>query len=1319
MSIAKQSPILHCHSCYSVKDGSMTPERLVERAVELGAPAVALTDHGNFMGIIEFMKLCKQAGIKGIPGIEAYYTPTAKAKPRHLILMPKDYAGYQVITKAQTCAHIENTVGDFPCMNKDILERFFAPGKPGHGKVIATSACVGGVLAMELRGNETVSAQIAKLERKQEKYPHITPELLDAQKAVEDQEAKINDLLSKRETLTDKAKVTTTGLKRKLKTMTPGSEEYAVLDAEIIEKEAEKNAASAELEEVKKEIAAARRRKTELSKEAKIHRDSADKWEQIQEEIDSWKMQLVTEEELEERTRKEMVWFNDIFGAGNFFVEVQYHGIPDERATMRPLAVMADTLGIPLVAANDAHYATNSPADVRARTLLSALRFGQVLTPDDFRVPGYGQLYIKNDEELRNALAEVLPERYINQAMDNLQVIADACNVVMPHEEHYPKFRGGIPGETADARLRRLCEENIAKKYGARWCDEYQKRMDYELGIISKMGYSDYLCIVQDFLEYGRSRAKALPDGIGYTIGPGRGSAAGSIVCYLSGISSVDPMKYGLLFERFLNPERVSMPDIDSDYHPDVRGDVVDYARQIYGRLAVCNIATVGTDAAKGAIRDAARVTGMDPALASRISKMIPQPGRIADAGKELEELCASNHEAKQLVEDALLLEGAVVSFGTHAAGVIISDNDEVGDYVPLMLNDDGALVAQCNMGQAEKDCGLLKIDFLGLNNLKVISDAKRAVFKHCGLDLDIENLPFDKDVMRHIFDNGMTNAVFQFESGGMKKMLVQFKPETMEDLILLVAAYRPGPMQYLPRIINVKHGREVPHYIAKGLEEILAPTYGYPIYQEQIMQIFNKVCGFSLGEADVIRRIMSKKKLKDLIDPKTNYKGRFIDGLIRAGAKTEEAEQFWTEMLDFASYAFNKSHAACYAFISYYTAYLKYHYPAEYLCAVMNNTDYAKIPPLLQECRKFGLKLLPPNINVSEEGFSNVGDAITVGMGSIKDVGAAGRAFVAERTANGKFVSIKDIVSRMMTPPDGMATPDIAAYTSLIQAGAFDEFCSGRRESLLSGIKELIDLTKKQKDKIFAVRERQAALNAKIADGASEKERKRLELQLSNSEKALATLNTSIGSFVFPPKTENEEAKLEKERELLGFYFSGNPLRRYDAAFRKYNPKQIADIDANGKTTVAGKIQSVKELTRKRDGKKFCSFVLADATGEITVNCFCREYEKFKDRVIPGNIVAIRGLVTYEEDFNEWKLGLEEIEPVVLASDECISIRVHNIVDYCRAEDAILAYADPQGLPFQVHDLALNQILPGTLKLSPTICDALIKGVFIVKVKP
>ena len=1324
--------ILHTHSEYSVRDSAMKIDRMFERAKELGATALALTDHGVLVGFYEFMKAGKQYGIKAIPGVEAYFIQNYDSKSnQHLILMAKDLIGFQAICDATVKAY-SNQHNDVPRMTFDILQDVFGPGAAGHGHVIATSACMQGVLSQIILSDYNLRNDVSKIYAKRDKQHPIDTELLDAIKTEEDMLHEIDMLVQRRNELTETSKINFNGLKRRLKTLDSTTQEYKDLLEKIERQTREKEQAKADLTSIKKEIAAKKRARTEYSASIKKMKESADKWAMYDEQAAEILSQAIGDEKLYEQAKEVCLRFTKLFGDGNFYVELQYHRISEEKKCMPVLAKLARELHVPVVAANDAHYASNQYKEVRARTLVAAMRFNKPIVED---VEGFGELYMKSEEELRTILLEILDEDIVSEALQNIRVIINACDVQLEHKEHYPVFTGGIPGETASQRLRRLAEAGIAKRYPGKWTKEYQERMDYELSVIDKMGYSDYLCIVQDFLEYGRSLAYNCPEKIGYTIGPGRGSAVGSIVCYLSGITSVDPMRYGLLFERFLNPERVSMPDIDSDFATTIRDTVVEYVKTKY-RIAsagkdanpICNIITKGTLAGRSAIRRVGSVTEIPASLVDSVARMMPEePKAKIDDIRDIETICASNPVINQLINDSKLVEGTVINYGVHAAGIIISDNGDVGKYVPLMYNSQKELwVAQCDMVQCEKDAGLLKMDFLGLKNLDIITNTLRLIYRNYRKHIDIESVPIEKEVFASIFATGNTNCIFQFESNGMKDMLRQFQPNSMEDIILLVAAYRPGPMQYIPEIISVKHRIKTPEYIADGLEEILAPTYGKPIYQEQVMQIFNQVAGFSLGESDIIRRIMSKKKINELTDSKTNYRGKFIAGLLAHGATQSKAEEFWDQLLDFASYAFNKSHAAAYAHIAYYTAWLKYHYPAEYMCSVMNWAEFKKLPILINECRKLGLSIEAPDINLSFDDFSNTSNSIRFGFASIKGVGNSGASIVSERE-KGQFTSVKDFITRMIVSyPKAY---DKTVMENLIKAGAFDVFCSGNRASLLQGINDFSDIAKKLLQKKATVTEKENALNMMKADSKADYATiKKAERSLEKAKESLATQNDLYIQHTFPLVPEDKQKKLNEEYDLLGLYLSGSPFDDYQSAASKIPSHvpivNVIDADEARSVVICGIVKEFKLFQRKKDGAHFASFVLFDNSAEVLVKCFTNCFEKYESIITEQAALTICGKVKVDKktmnDGTEIDYGLfifaEEVYVLTPERKGCFILTGDTLYNYYINQDAIREYEDPNGYTAYFNDLSERRLRVLEYKVSESIAHAKFRDLLISK---
>ena len=810
------------------------------------------------------------------------------------------------------------------------------------------------------------------------------------------------------------------------------------------------------------------------------------------------------------------------------------------------------------------------------------------------------------------------------------------CHIEWPsHAEHYPKFS---VNEDSNALLRQMCYKNIEWRFPNKrgWTKEYADRLEYELNTIIQMGFADYHLIVADFLRYGRvlgkidfenppkeyienpydieALEKATQNKIGVGVGPGRGSAVGSLVCYLLGITSLDPIKHKLLFERFLNPERVTMPDIDSDFRPDIRGKVLDYVKHKYGEKAVCCIMTSGTQQARAAIRNTARVFALQyeddadkwNALGDTIARAVPDELNIKLADCGLEEKFADNANAMRIIHDAYLIEGVLNSIGMHAAGVIIADNGNVADYIPLMyIPGKGEYASQADKDHVEGQ-GLLKMDFLGLTNLSIINDTVQLVRSRYGFALDPEKFMQEPAVFKDIFSTGKTNTVFQFESTGMKEMLRRFRPTDINDVILLVAAYRPGPMQYLDRIIRTKHGEIQPDYVIPDMARVLGSTYGCVVYQEQVMQIFHEFADFSLGEADIIRRYMSKKKTEKFMA----YKDKFINGLCAHGADRSKAEAFWDELVEFSRYAFNRSHAAAYAYVAYYTAWLKYHYPVEYHCAALNNIPSDRYNKMISDCKANGIKVSVPDINKSQATFSLDGDTIVVGLGNIKGVATSAMPIINERTANGPYKSLLDFVTR--------CAPDKTTAENFISAGAFDAMHKSR-SGMLQAVTAYLDYNK--------------AIRKKMADIESIKaENKPSDKRLTNAQTRLDTLRTEMNAVEISETADDTLARLLKEKELIGAFVSGHPVTSYGSPTR-YGCVQISDAETNSTQSFIGLISNLRIMMRKSDHKEMAFFTLEDPSSSIEVCVYTDSYAKNVNFIQESTVVKVTGKVVEEED--------------------------------------------------------------------------------------
>ena len=870
---------LHTHTEFSLLDGACRIEQLVQRAKSLGMQSLAITDHGNMYGAVDFYKACKSAGIKPVIGCEVYVAPRTRFDKdkvldkdyNHLVLLCENEIGYKNLIHMVSKSFTEGFYFK-PRIDHDLLEKY-------HDGLICLSACLAGEIPQALL---------------QKDY--------------------------------DKAKQTA-------------------------------------------------------------------------------------------------LWYYDIFGEGNYYLEIQDHTMPEQKIVLEGVKRLSRETDIPLVATNDVHYIEKK--DARIQQVLICIATNHVIGEDTGLEFHADEFYLKSEDEMREVFADV-PE-----AIDNTQTIVDKCNFDFEFgNTKLPYF------ETPDNMdhfeyFKLLCMQGMKKRYGSNPPQEYYDRLHYELDTVNKMGYTDYYLIVADFVSFAKNNH--IP------VGPGRGSGAGSIAAYCMGITDLDPMKYNLLFERFLNPERVSMPDFDIDFCYERRGEVIEYVTKKYGADHVAQIVTFGTLATRAAIRDVGRAMGMPYAQVDAVAKLVPSDFHITieqavNKSKELSALMAENPQVNELIETAKQVEGMPRNTSTHAAGVVITHNP-VSSYVPLATND-GVPVTQYIMTTLE-ELGLLKMDFLGLRTLTVIDDAAKAA------GVDIDNIPIDNDKdVYNLFSRGQTEGIFQFESSGMKQMLINLKPTALEDLIAATSLYRPGPAKQIDTFVENSHNPQKVTYITEALKPILENTYGCVVYQEQVMQIFRELAGYSYGRADIVRRAMSKKK----IDVMQRERETFINGCNDNGIDENAANLIFDQMSDFAKYAFNKSHAACYALVAYRTAYLKCHYPAQFMAALMTSVldQSNKIARYTAECKRIGLRLGPPDINTSMKGFTANGKVINYGLLGIKNVGSDFVDEIVEERKNGHFTDLMDFCKRMQ---DGHFNR--RSVESLIRCGALDCFDTNRRQML------------------------------------------------------------------------------------------------------------------------------------------------------------------------------------------------------------------------------------------------------------------------------
>ena len=1035
---------LHLHTQFSLLDGACRLDGLVSRAKELGMTSLAITDHGNMYGAVDFYKECKKQGIKPIIGCEVYVAPRTRfdkdkvldKEYNHLILLVKNEIGYKNLIKMVSLSYIDGFYFK-PRIDRDLLE------KHSEG-LVCLSACLAGEI----------------------------PQLL---------------------------------LKR----------DY-------------------------------------------------------------------------EGAKREALWYNEVFGVGNYYLEIQNHGLKEQLTVIDGIKRLNAETGIPVVATNDVHYVNKEDAEIQQ--VLICIATNHTIGEDTGLEFHSDNFYLKSQQEMAELFAD------IPQAIENTEKIADMCNfdfefgnTKLPYFEtpnnmdHFEYFK-------------KKCYEGLYKRYGQNPPKSYIDRLEYELETVNKMGYTDYYLIVQDFVAFAKS--KDIP------VGPGRGSGAGSIAAYCIGITDLDPMKYDLIFERFLNPERVSMPDFDIDFCYERRQEVIDYVTRKYGADHVAQIVTFGTLQTRAAIRDVGRAMGMPYAAVDAVAKMVPNSFHITieqaiNSSAQLRKAMSENAEINKLIETAKKIEGMPRNTSTHAAGVVIT-HDPVSSYVPLASND-GLIVTQYIMTTLE-ELGLLKMDFLGLRTLTVIDDTAKAV------GIDINTIPIDDAAVYKQFAKGQTEGIFQFESSGMKQMLTNLKPQSLEDLTAATSLYRPGPASQIDTFVyNSKHQNEI-KYDVPQLEPILKNTYGCIVYQEQVMQILRSLAGYSYGRADVVRRAMSKKKHDVMEQEREN----FLSGCAENGISQEIANGIFNKITDFASYAFNKSHAACYALVAYRCAYLKHYYPAEFMAALLTSVldSSNKVSRYIAECKRLGIRLAPPNINNSMKGFTANGHTVNYGLLGIKNLGNDFIEEIMEKRRDGEFKDLFDFCSRMQGNRFNRR-----AVESLIRCGAMDCFSANRRQ-MLQALPVLVTNIEQQHRKTMY------------------------------GQVGLFDVSDDFGyKFELPdvkefPKTE----LLQMEKEMTGLYLSGHPMDKYEkyvenAGFaHTFDLIEAAkgvtgDIKDGGRVSICGIITHITVKQTKANKANMAFVTIEDLYGTVEIILFPKQFLQYSSLVGEGNVIAVTGTLSIEEE--------------------------------------------------------------------------------------
>lgn len=943
-----------------------------------------------------------------------------------------------------------------------------------------------------------------------------------------------------------------------------------------------------------------------------------------------------------EEAKSAALRYEKIFGKGNFFLELQDHGIPQQQRVNQQLLRMSQETGIALVATNDVHYTYDT--DAEAHDILLCVQTRKLLSDENrMRYEG-GQYYVKSPEEM----AGLFP--YIPEALENTQKIADRCEVEIEFGvTKLPKFDVPAP-YTSWEYLNKLCYDGLKERYSGD-LTELEKRLEYELGVIKTMGYVDYFLIVWDFIRFARDHD--------IMVGPGRGSAAGSLVSYTLGITKLDPIKYNLLFERFLNPERVSMPDIDVDFCFERRQEVIDYVVEKYGKDRVVQIVTFGTMAARGVIRDVGRVMDLPYAQCDAIAKMIPEELNITidkalKMNPELKNLYTTDEMVKKLIDMSRRLEGLPRHTSMHAAGVVISQKS-VDEYVPLARASDGSIVTQFTMTTLE-ELGLLKMDFLGLRTLTVIQKAVKLIEKNKGISLDMDHVDYNDKAVYDMLGAGKTEGVFQLESAGMTSFMKELKPESLEDVIAGISLYRPGPMDFIPQYIEGKNNPDSIHFLCPQLEPILSATYGCIVYQEQVMQIVRNLAGYTLGRSDLVRRAMSKKKASVMEKERQNFvygnPEEGVPGCIANGIPENVANKIYDDMIDFAKYAFNKSHAAAYAVVSYQTAYLKYYYPVEFMAALMTSVIEMpnKVSEYIQVCRQMNIRILPPDVNRGIYGFSVDNGAIRYGLSAIKSVGRPViEALVEERENRGPYLSLKDFIQRLT------GVVNKRAIENFIKAGAVD-CLEGNRRQKMTVYAQIVDSIAQDKKNTVAGQ-------MSLFDFAEEDVKKDFEIRMPD-----------VGEY-------DKDTLLSYEKEVLGIYLSGHPLERYSSMMEKMISAKTTDFQADeeggipgipdGQKVIVGGMIADKTIKYTKTSKVMAFFTLEDLVGTVEVVVFPRDYEKWQKYLNEDARVFVQGHVDAGDD-RASKLILEKVRSFDEMPKE-VWIQFKDRDDYGKNEEELL----------------------------------------------
>ena len=1240
--------LLHTHSENSIKESAVGIRQMLQRAKALGADSVALTDIGNMTGSIAFYREALDMGIKPILGVESIIRRGEDTF--NMVILAKDYIGYQGISKIVSDANRSLDIDGNPITDIGVLRKWFAD-PVYHGHVYAMTGGKDGLF-------DYFYNRAGNPKEPQKKHNVKKKTSNDLKKEIKELERQLKEEEERKKILIKNAGVDLTRSKKEMEYYSSVNDTKAYQNVKSFYDKYSGIAAQAkeQLPENHKKINSIKNKIARLNKTLRITA--------TEENDTSTAAADSPYSSISERLSGTLDELSGVFGSDLLF-EVSPHlgklnAMIVKEAGQRKTAVVAGC---------DSYITEDTEKDIYQWCLIRSLKENTWEGP----VKNAGAFRMYGKDEMLSSLSLYIGEQ-ASAAMSNAESMSSSCDIKIDASEHYPKYNALPQGETAFSYMEKVARSNIPKRFPGgntgTWNSEYEERLCYELDVINRMGYCDYTLNVARILDTARQKEDHGSYN-GCTVGSGRGSGAGSLVNYLMRITNIDPVKYDLIFERYLNIERVSPPDIDSDIATSIRDWLVDEIREDYAkkkdRIGVCSIMTRLTLAAKASVRAAGRIisskyfgeTKTLLGLSDRMSKFLPSEPhtKLSDYCLQLKDKFGKEEYASEIIDAALLLEDRMFGYGTHAAGVIISDSGDVTDYAPLInigTNDDPVWNIQCDMAEAEW-LGCLKMDMLGLTTLDIIDKAIGFIANRHNVKIDIHNIPFEKEVFENIYSKGDTDCVFQCESTGMKKMWKDLRPDNIEDIIAGISLYRPGPMDYIDDYIKGKRNPSRIRYKTPLLRPILEKTYGQMVYQEQIMRIVRDLAGYSMGRSDLVRRAISKKKESVMNAERKNFvygnSELGVKGCVNNGIDEKTANEIFDDMVTFASYCFNKSHAAAYAIISYQTAWLKYHYPLEFMAAAMNFAKENKYQMLVSDCRRMGFKVKKPDVNRSFENFIPVGDdTILYGLSNIKGLKKEAQEIIEERVG-GYYTGLVDFMER--------SGAGKSATESLIKAGAFDAESKGR-SILLEISEQLRDLIRERDTAAEKISDAYEALED---DSLTAQKRHRLESGRDVSLQKKLEAERRIRDLKIPRGGENVKENLIYEKEILSAYISSHPMDPYENAV--YGMTRIGEITEPSKNSydtriIVGAVKNKKELHRKKDGKAMAAFILEDKTGEMKAVCFPNAYSECGDLIEDGHVISVTGQIKHDgddaEDFVIFVSGISTIEeqakPVIVDAD-------------------------------------------------------------------